>query len=92
MTRALLTVNPYTLGGLPFSGKAAWNVASRAALMVPSAVSPSHRNHSAPDPRPVSRLGSNFGGSDRFVLRPLAWTPHGIGPLPPRHCAALVSK
>ncbi len=40
--------------------------------MVPSAESPSHRNSSAPDPRPVSRLGSNFGGSDRLVPRPLA--------------------
>src|SRR3954466_3734673 len=73
LTRALLTVNPNTLGGLPFSGKAAWNVASLAALIVPSAESPSHRNSSAPDPRPVSRLGSSFGGSDRFVPRPLAF-------------------
>ena len=48
-------------------------MASRAALMVPSAESPSHRNNSAPDPRPVSRLGSSFGGSDRFVPSPLAF-------------------
>src|SRR5262245_35810087 len=41
--------------------------------MVPSAESPSHRNSSAPDPRPVSRLGSSFGGSERFVPRPLAF-------------------
>src|ERR1700733_8635458 len=73
LTRALLTVNPKTLGGLPFSGKAAWKVASRAALIVPSAESPSHRNSSAPDPRPLSRLGSNFGGKDRFVPNPLAF-------------------
>ena len=72
MTRALLNANPYTLGGLPFSGKAAWKVASRAALMVPSAESPSHRNSSAPDPRPVSRLGSSLGGRDRLVPSPLA--------------------
>jgi hypothetical protein len=73
LIRALLTVNPYTLGGLPFSGNAAWNVASLAALMVPRAESPSHRNSSAPDPRPVSRLGNSFGGSDRFVPSPLAF-------------------
>lgn len=72
LTRALLTVKPYTLGGLPFSGKAAWKVASRAALMVPSAESPSHRKSSAPDPRPLSRLGSSLGGSERFVPSPLA--------------------
>src|ERR1700712_6020487 len=41
--------------------------------MVPSAESPSHRNSSAPGPRPVSRLGSSLGGSDRFVPRPLAF-------------------
>src|SRR5690348_994380 len=41
--------------------------------MVPSAESPSHRNNSAPEPRPVSRLGSSFGGSDRFVPSPLAF-------------------
>src|SRR3954470_21807667 len=73
LIRALLTVNPYTLGGLPFSGNAAWNVASLAALIVPSAESPSHRNSSAPDPRPVSLLGNSFGGRDRFVPNPLAF-------------------
>src|SRR5882672_11321831 len=41
--------------------------------MVLSAESPSHRNSSAPEPRPVSRLGSSFVGSDRFVPRPLAF-------------------
>src|SRR3954452_21319149 len=73
LTRALVTVNPKTLGGLPFNGNAAWNVASLAALIVPSAESPSHRNSSAPDPRPVSLLGNSFAGSDRFVPSPLAF-------------------
>src|ERR1700712_5425990 len=73
LTRAFVTVNPKTLGGLPFSGKAAWKVASLPALMVPNAESPSHRNSSAPDPRPVSLLGNSFGGRDRLVPSPLAF-------------------
>src|SRR5689334_24433439 len=41
--------------------------------MVPSAESPSQRKSSAPEPRPVSLLGSSFGGSDKFVPSPLAF-------------------
>src|SRR5881398_1329875 len=41
--------------------------------MVPSAESPSHRNSSAPEPRPLSRLGRSLGGSDRLVPSPLAF-------------------
>ena len=73
LVRALLTVQPKVLGGLPFSGKAAWKPASRAALTVPSAESPSQMNSSAPLPRPLSLLGNSFGGSDRFVPSPLAF-------------------
>ena len=63
LVRALAAVQPNVLGGLPFSGNAAWNVASRAALTVPRAESPSQMNSSAPLPRPLSLLGSSgFGG------------------------------
>ena len=72
LVRALVAVHPKVLGGLPFSGKAAWKVASRALRTVPNAESPSQMNSSAPLPRPLSRLGSSFGGSDRLVPSPLA--------------------
>ena len=72
------------LGGLPFSGNAAWKVASRAALTVPSAESPSQMNSSAPTAAAAFPAGQQLGRQGQVGAQAL-----GLGRRPGAFLGAL---